>query len=62
MLPDLFENILCKHTGLFIKLTVFQVSEPAQTVRAILCRGASFPPTAPKPIVAELPIRVSTSY
>ncbi|KAL0901352.1 hypothetical protein ABMA27_006631 [Loxostege sticticalis] len=37
---------------------IVSVSEPAQTVRAILCRGASFPPTAPKPIVAELPIRI----
>lgn len=34
--------------------------EATQKVRAILCRGASFPATAPKPIVAELAIQVSS--
>ncbi|XP_013197193.2 WD repeat and HMG-box DNA-binding protein 1 [Amyelois transitella] len=37
---------------------VVSVCEPTQTVRAILCRGTSFPLTVPKPIVAELPIQI----
>uniref|UniRef100_A0A2A4IX35 WDHD1/CFT4 second beta-propeller domain-containing protein n=1 Tax=Heliothis virescens TaxID=7102 RepID=A0A2A4IX35_HELVI len=37
---------------------IVSVSEATQKVRAILCRGASFPATAPKPIVAELGIQI----
>ncbi|XP_059050858.1 WD repeat and HMG-box DNA-binding protein 1 [Achroia grisella] len=37
---------------------VVSVSELVQTVRAILCRGTSFPVTAPKPIINELPIQI----
>ncbi|XP_061709099.1 WD repeat and HMG-box DNA-binding protein 1 [Cydia pomonella] len=37
---------------------VVSISEPTQTVRAILCRGTSFPPTIPKPIVTELAIQI----
>ncbi|XP_068626537.1 WD repeat and HMG-box DNA-binding protein 1 isoform X2 [Battus philenor] len=37
---------------------IVSLSEPSQTVRAILCRGTSFPLTAPKPIVTELPIQI----
>ncbi|XP_073957413.1 chromosome transmission fidelity 4 [Choristoneura fumiferana] len=37
---------------------IVSISELQQTVRSILCRGTSFPPTIPKPIVAELPIQV----
>ncbi|CAG9135627.1 unnamed protein product [Plutella xylostella] len=37
---------------------VVSVSESTQTVRAIVCRGASFPPTVPKPIVSQIPIQM----
>ncbi|OWR47950.1 acidic nucleoplasmic DNA-binding protein 1 [Danaus plexippus plexippus] len=37
---------------------IVSVSEPTQKVRAILCRGASFPLTAPKPIISELAIQI----
>ncbi|XP_026758868.2 WD repeat and HMG-box DNA-binding protein 1 [Galleria mellonella] len=37
---------------------VVSVSEPTQTVRAILCRGTTFPLTAPKPIINELAIQI----
>ncbi|XP_039757600.1 WD repeat and HMG-box DNA-binding protein 1 [Pararge aegeria] len=37
---------------------IVSICEPTQKVRAILCRGASFPVTVPKPIVAELPIQI----
>ncbi|CAG9796474.1 unnamed protein product [Diatraea saccharalis] len=37
---------------------IVSISEPSQTVRAILCRGTTFPVTVPKPIVAELPIQI----
>ncbi|KAJ8735714.1 hypothetical protein PYW07_007334 [Mythimna separata] len=37
---------------------IVSISEATQKVRAILCRGASFPATAPKPIVAELSIQI----
>lgn len=37
---------------------IVSISEPAQTVRAILCRGTTFPVTVPKPIVAELPLQI----
>ncbi|CAH0592617.1 unnamed protein product [Chrysodeixis includens] len=37
---------------------IVSVSETTQKVRAILCRGASFPATVPKPIVSELPIQI----
>ncbi|KAH9641783.1 hypothetical protein HF086_003909 [Spodoptera exigua] len=37
---------------------IVSVSEATQKVRAILCRGASFPATAPKPIIAELTIQI----
>ncbi|XP_045493437.1 WD repeat and HMG-box DNA-binding protein 1 [Colias croceus] len=37
---------------------IVSVNEQTQKVCAILCRGASFPLTAPKPIVAELPIQI----
>ncbi|KAJ2948140.1 hypothetical protein O0L34_g9942 [Tuta absoluta] len=37
---------------------IVSVSEPAQRVRAILCRGTSFPVTAPKPIITELPLQI----
>ncbi|CAK1540165.1 unnamed protein product [Leptosia nina] len=34
------------------------VNEQAQKLCAIMCRGATFPLTAPKPIVTELPIQI----
>ncbi|CAH2102314.1 unnamed protein product [Euphydryas editha] len=37
---------------------IVSVSESEQKVRAILCRGSSFPLTVPKPIVTELPLQV----
>ncbi|KAL4716859.1 hypothetical protein ACJJTC_012670 [Scirpophaga incertulas] len=37
---------------------IVSISEPSQTVRAILCRGTTFPVTAPKPIVTELAIQI----
>lgn len=37
---------------------IVSVCEATQKVRAILCRGASFPATVPKPIVAELDIQI----
>ncbi|CAH2050631.1 unnamed protein product, partial [Iphiclides podalirius] len=37
---------------------IVSISEPTQAVRAILCRGTSFPVTVPKPIVTELPIQI----
>ncbi|CAG4978098.1 unnamed protein product [Parnassius apollo] len=37
---------------------IVSISEPTQTVRAILCRGTSFPLTVPKPIVTEIPIQI----
>ncbi|XP_072941317.1 WD repeat and HMG-box DNA-binding protein 1 [Epargyreus clarus] len=37
---------------------IVSVSEPTQTVRAILCRGSAYPLTVPKPIVTELPIQI----
>ncbi|KAI5644928.1 minichromosome loss protein, mcl1, middle region domain-containing protein [Phthorimaea operculella] len=37
---------------------IVSVSEPAQKVRAILCRGTTFPVTAPKPIISELPVQI----
>lgn len=37
---------------------IVSISEPTQKVRAILCRGTTFPPTVPKPIIAELPIQI----
>ncbi|KAF9801546.1 hypothetical protein SFRURICE_015040 [Spodoptera frugiperda] len=37
---------------------IVSVSEATQKLRAILCRGASFPATAPKPIIAELTIQI----
>lgn len=38
---------------------IVSICESTQSVRAILCRGATFPLTAPKPIVTELPIRMA---
>lgn len=37
---------------------IVSISEITQKVRAILCRGASFPPTVPKPIISELDIQI----
>ncbi|XP_049875326.1 WD repeat and HMG-box DNA-binding protein 1 [Pectinophora gossypiella] len=37
---------------------IVSVCELTQKVRAILCRGSSFPLTVPKPIVAELSIQI----
>ncbi|XP_041975465.1 WD repeat and HMG-box DNA-binding protein 1 [Aricia agestis] len=37
---------------------IVSISEVTQKVRAILCRGTSFPLTVPKPIVTELPIQI----
>ncbi|KAJ0182402.1 hypothetical protein K1T71_001771 [Dendrolimus kikuchii] len=37
---------------------IVYISELTQKVRAILCRGASYPLTAPKPIVTELNIQI----
>ncbi|XP_034835904.1 WD repeat and HMG-box DNA-binding protein 1 [Maniola hyperantus] len=37
---------------------IVSISEPTQKVRAIMCRGTSFPQTVPKPIVAELSIQI----
>ncbi|XP_022130304.2 WD repeat and HMG-box DNA-binding protein 1 [Pieris rapae] len=37
---------------------IVSVNEQAQKICAIMCRGSSFPLTAPKPIVAELPIQM----
>ncbi|GBP37504.1 WD repeat and HMG-box DNA-binding protein 1 [Eumeta japonica] len=37
---------------------IVSVCEATGKVRAILCRGASFPLTAPKPIVTELPLQI----
>ncbi|CAH0727458.1 unnamed protein product, partial [Brenthis ino] len=37
---------------------IVSVCEVTQKVRAILCRGTSFPLTVPKPIINELPIQI----
>ncbi|XP_053622607.1 WD repeat and HMG-box DNA-binding protein 1 [Plodia interpunctella] len=44
--------------GLSDSWFIVSVSESSQTVRAILCRGTSFPATVPKPIVVELPFQI----
>lgn len=37
---------------------ITDVAETAQIVRAILCRGAAYPLTTPKPMVSELPMQI----
>lgn len=37
---------------------IIEVSEGQQIVRAILCRGSSYPHTTPKPMVSELPMQL----
>ncbi|XP_050666670.1 WD repeat and HMG-box DNA-binding protein 1 [Leptidea sinapis] len=37
---------------------IVSVSESTQKVQCIMCRGANFPLTAPKPIVTELPLQI----
>lgn len=37
---------------------IIEVSEATQTVRAILCRGTSYPLTTPKPMVSEIEMRM----
>ncbi|XP_026497855.2 WD repeat and HMG-box DNA-binding protein 1 [Vanessa tameamea] len=37
---------------------IVSVCEGTQKVRAILCRGSSYPVTVPKPIVTELPLQI----
>lgn len=37
---------------------IVDVSEDLQIVRAILCRGSSFPVTTPRPMINELPMQI----
>lgn len=37
---------------------ILEVSEHSQIIRAILCRGTSYPVITPKPMVSELPLKL----
>lgn len=37
---------------------IVEVSEAAQVIRGVLCRGLSYPLTTPKPMVSEIPIQL----
>ncbi|XP_063231056.1 WD repeat and HMG-box DNA-binding protein 1 isoform X3 [Bacillus rossius redtenbacheri] len=52
------------HTSALVKgksdhYFVLGASEAAQNVRAVLCKGARYPPTTPRPPVLELPLKLA---
>ncbi|GAB0095032.1 WD repeat and HMG-box DNA-binding protein 1 [Sergentomyia squamirostris] len=50
---------LSEHTnGASDTYYIVEISEEKQLVRAILCRGTSYPLTSPRPIVAEIPLQM----
>lgn len=50
---------LAQHTnGASDTFYIIEVSEEKQLVRAVLCRGTSYPLTSPRPIVMEIPMQM----